>query len=628
MNMDLQYEPVFEISEDIFNLVEQSFALPKYANITDFFKGGFELTASDVLKRFDVSYSPWILELCKWFDDPRVEKIYLVQGSQTGKTSFQMGALLYISQYVYGNPRVIWIQSTDDEAEQFIAKRLKPFLDEAGREDTKGKRWKNSYFTVFNSDVKVGAGQSHSSQRCLPCKYVIGDECGIWKTPLDYSWQRTRVFENDGRKGIYATTPPFDSTHHSWLLATAAAFYRWYVPCLNCEKFQAMSFANIKFREAKRKNGKWDIDKIREIARYECPFCGDTWDESKKLEIITQGKPVCVDPNNDYKETKPHIVSSKTMQISGLYSFFTSFGAIAATFIEKKQAGPESLKIFFTDELAESPKMMGKTHKQDSMRKYCDVERINGDKLWDCEFFTAGVDVQQKGELYCVVQGWRAGAPGSGHMLKYGVIDWKDNQGNPTWIELTKFMADYLDNMAVICIDASDGVVWKDVLDFCDIEGHPYYPLKEFPLQTIAVKKSETKDSDTEVYKVNSHMIKDYIESAFNRAPGSSGAWSFPANTSSMFFEHLANEHKVEEKRGTKIVKVWKPKYDKAPQHYFSAYVYSVAAMYLDRHQLIFSGSTEEKQQASIEPAQQQETTEQKEGVDWIGLRQEFWPGN
>ena len=119
----------FCIDQDIYNLTEESFALPKYANITNFFNDGFELPEGEVLKRFDISYSPWILELCGWFTDPLVEKLYLVQGSQTSKTSFLMGVLLFVSQYIYGNPRVMWIQSTDDEAELFISKRLKPFLD-------------------------------------------------------------------------------------------------------------------------------------------------------------------------------------------------------------------------------------------------------------------------------------------------------------------------------------------------------------------------------------------------------------------------------------------------------------------------------------------------------------------
>ncbi|MCK5614106.1 phage terminase large subunit family protein [Candidatus Pacearchaeota archaeon] len=554
----------------------------KFQCLEDFFIDGFKLTDDDRFKNFRLEYSPWISELCKWFDDPETPWIYLVQGSQTTKTTFLMGVLLYIAQYVRGAVPVLWVQSVEEEAKLFVTERLRPFLDEAGQAAIKKRSWKQTAFRVFNAAVKIGYATTKVTLRSKPARFVIGDECSLWKETIAYTKKRTRTFAGK-RKGIYATTPPEDGEHHSWREATAGNFYQWWVPCPECLEFQGLKFSQLKWCE-KDPEG-WDFDKVKESARYNCEHCGAKWDESYKLKLINAGKAVCI----DYKTGKPKKASnsdSKTMQVSSLYSLFSTWGEVACMFLEAKAAGPQTLKVFFTDELAEPAGDLGTSFIESELAKFIKTGHEETPEVYN--LYTAGIDVQRLGVLYYVIMGWKAGAIVSGHVLSYGVIPWKDEEGRDDWSPLLEVMANYK-AVQVATIDSSDGEVTTIIYDFCNWAGAPFVPLKDSAQATEKVKykiievTKRTKQRQTQgqrVLVVNSNQLKDDMAAAFRRLPGEPGAWSFPPNTSEEFLRHLTNEHRTfEKKRGGRTVSVWRPKYKGAPQHYFSAQVYAAAAM-------------------------------------------------
>ena len=111
-----------EVIEEQLNTLEE-------IKILDFFKSGFTLTSDDRFAKFDLSLSPWIAALCEWFDDPKTDWIFLIQGSQTCKTTFMMGVLLHVSQNISGAVPCLWVSSLEEEAKIFVSDRLKPFLE-------------------------------------------------------------------------------------------------------------------------------------------------------------------------------------------------------------------------------------------------------------------------------------------------------------------------------------------------------------------------------------------------------------------------------------------------------------------------------------------------------------------
>jgi len=568
------------VVDEFYNIIENALILPEFGTIQEFFEHGFNLTDDDRFKKFELRYSPWITLLCDWFDDFNVDWIFLIFGSQTSKTTFMMGALLYISQYVDGACPALWVMSTENEVRDFVKDRLRNFLDESGKEAIKGNNWKISSFRLYNSSVKCGYASNKTTLRTKPCRFVFGDECGLWRESTSYIKKRTRTFAGK-RKGIFATTPPDNPNHHSWKEATIGNFYQWWVECPNCKKIQAILFKHLRWTGKDKTTGAWDYKEVLESTKYQCPFCLAYWDEKNKLNTINTGVGICVDPET-YKQVEPTGLKQKTLQISALYSIFTTWGQLAVDFLTAKKGGIESLRIFMTDELAETIKEQGESIQPNKLSKY-EANRSKG-FIAGYDIYTAGIDVQRKGELFWVVVGWKKGSVYSGHILDYGIASWKDENNKANWNGLMKTFQPFLSNIYRCTIDASDGLVTQEIQDFVTWAGSPFMALKD--RGSTYSKKLEFKDTHKgiagnrkhkfveKIMFINSGLIKDEIATALTRHPLANGAWTFPKGTELRFYQHLGNEIRINQKGKYK----WIPKYSNAPQHWFSALVYATVA--------------------------------------------------
>lgn len=564
----------------------------------EFFERGFSLTEDDTLDYYDIDYSIWVNFLCRLFDDWDVETINLIQASQTGKTSFQMGILKYISKYLQGGVPVLWVQSTESQAVGFIQDRLKPFMDKNIDESIKNGRWKQEFFRVGKAAVKVAYSTTRETYVERPARIVIGDEVVKWGrgklTPIEVLYltkKRSRTFKGK-RKHLYSTIPPYNREDPIWIEFTENSdFYQWWCPCPNCKEEHPLLFKDLRFKEAKI-NGKWDIGKIKQFVRYSCPHCSFEWKDEEKRKIILNGRAVCVDANT-YERKDPVIKTSVTLQISAMYSNFTDFSYLAEEFIKAKKSGWDALKTFFTDELAEPPPQQSDNEiKFSTLKSYIDEELNQGELPRKTSIITAGIDVQRSGEMYFSVVAWSPGAYPSAHLVDCGIVSWLDDKGQPNFEYIKSAMQKYLSlgiPIENIVLDGTDGVVLDILYAFTTKIGRPWMVLREQNKQKIKVKFSHLSDEKQRksglkrqnIMNVNSHMVKNYIEQSLlfkeeNR-------WSFFNSCPDDFFYHCNNEHRVSEKRGGRVVEVWKPKYSKAPQHYFSSYVYAICCRFNPR---------------------------------------------
>src|SRR3972149_889595 len=542
------------IDQWILDEIEKAFDLPKFSTFKEFLQSGFALNKEDRLSKFQLEFTPWHSTVADWLDDQKTEWVYLIQGSQTGKTILQMAFLLYVSQRDYS--RVIWVQSTEEEAKQFITERLRPYIEGYDSEAIQKKGWRIESFKILKTRVKVGYATNEQTMRSVPAQYVIGDECAVWKHPIALLKKRTRTYTGS-RKGIFSTTPPRDGNHHSWQEAKSANFYRWYVACPSCKQHQPLVFANLKWEG---KDGwAWDFGKVRESARYQCAVCKVQWHDSQKLAIINQGKAVCVNPNDDYKECEETENTARTLQISSLYSIFTSWGELACNFIQAKHEGPESMKIFITDELAEVPINVEtiESLRDSDLAKYIDASRQSG-FVPGYRVYTAGVDIQRNGELYVVVVGWKDGVIPTGHVLKCDVVSWQGGGFKEKWCHLLEFFSQYQSYLSRVALDATDGMVCQDIFDFCNYTGRPYIPLKDSTtlhlktcLKTINPEVNGKKTNRTQTVLIaNSDKIKDDLAASFQRNPGEVGAWAFPGDVPNYFLKSLTMEHRTTDRFG------------------------------------------------------------------------------
>lgn len=567
---------------DLFSGYDLALRTDRVGSTLEFFEKGFELSSDDRLKFFDIKFSPWIRELCRWFDDPETQFINLFCGSQISKTLFMMGLLLYVSQNIPGAVPCFWCSSNKEEAKQFVAKRLRFFLDNAG--GINDNDFSSTYFKVFNSSVKVGWASAKSAMRSKPCRFVFGDEVGVWIETIAYALKRTRTF-GEKAKGVFATTPPEDEKHHSLGTMLSALFYQWWIPCHSCGFEQALTWPQIKWEPKEP----W-------TARLICKNCKKEIEEKRKVEWLNAGKAVCVDTENYERIDKPEKNRSKTMQISGLYSVFTKFSTLAETFIKNNKEGIKAQKTFFTDELAQIPKNIKKSKikiDRQILSRFIDSSRDSGIKEEKYRLYTMGVDVQRS-DVYYVLSGWEAGTIPSGHVLEYGFMNWKGLNGAIDWNQLIELYEKYRDYVYAIGIDSSDGVVTQDIYDLCSSMGARWIPIKDIGKLSKSTPSGHNKvyfkavqsrrnNKQYRVLFVNSASIKDDIAAAFTRVPGSQGSWSFHSATEEEFLKHLSNEYREDDN----FISSWKPKYSGAPQHWLSSLVYSTAIMETSRKKLI-----------------------------------------
>lgn len=560
--------------------LEAAYDVPKFSTFAAFLQHGFSLNKEDRFARFDFKYSPWVRTIASWIDSATVEWVYLIQGSQTCKTTVQMAFLLYVSQK---EPcRLLWVQSTEEEAKQFITERLRPYIDGYDSEAITKRSWRIESFRVFKARVKVGYASNEQTLKTVPAAYVVGDECAMWKHAISLVKKRTRTFTGK-RKGLFATTPPKNGTHHSWQEAKEADFYQWWVPCPKCSEYQPLTMSGLKWGG---KDGEgWNYEVVKATAYYECRACKAKMYERDKLDIINRGKAVCVSPDNNFKPVADKNNTAKTLQVSALYSVFTTWGEEACLFLQAKHAGVDALKIFITDELAEVPNNVEASEnlKDYELAKFIDGSRQSG-FLTGYDLYTAGTDVQRNGELYVVLVGWKKGVIPTGHVLVADVVQWCGGNFAEKWARLLSFAAPVGQMLARMAIDATDGLVSQDIFDFCNYAGRQFVALKD---STNLHVKTSLKRIDQEVggkktgrqqlvLVANSDKIKDDLASAFARPAGEVGSWSFPSDIAPEFLKALTMEHRVTEKSGKSS---WKPVYVHAPNHYFSALVYACAAM-------------------------------------------------
>lgn len=580
----------------LLNIFLDSIQPPKHKSFLEFLEAGFPLNSEDRLSRYDIEITPWHRELAKWADDPEVDWINLIQGSQTAKTTFMMAFLMYVAQ---GDPcRVFWVQSTEDEAKIFIKDRLRPYIDNYDPSAINTKTWKTESFKVLNARVKVGYGTAEASLRSTPAPYVIGDEFSVWKLPVTLLKKRTRTFAGGKRKGIFGTTPPRSKKHHSWKEVLNSSFYRWFVPCPDCGEFQALEMKGLKWEG--REGEFWNYETVAKSARYQCIACKSFWGESQKLSILNKGKAVCVDPENNYIQCEPRTNSAKTMQVSALYSVYTPWGDLAVSFLKAKHGSREEFEYFITDELAEIPETPaeeGESLEDLSLLRFVDTRRKRG-FVEGYDLYTGGADVQRLGELYWSVLGFKAGAVISAHLLDFGIVSWLDANGEPKPDDLLNAVAPYHSYLYRFPLDATDGVMKQEIEDLVAFLGDPFIALQDLGKQQVKIKFSTLiprggQKVGQQILSINSGLVKNEIMTAFSRAPGLENSFTFPSDVSKDYLRSLSTEQRVlNEKTGRKM---WQKKTFHAYNHYFSSMVYAWAAMEDVRYKLQKTIEREEK---------------------------------
>lgn len=542
-------------------------------------------------EHYDLELSPWVRLIFEWWLDPEVDWIYLIQGSQTSKTTTMMGLALYAAKHQPGP--AMWVMNVEDEADKFVVQRLKPFLEAADTTTrTKFKRdWRKLDLRIFGRMLlHVAWATSGRRLRSWPCRYLFGDEVGIWPAsltnvgdPLEYVKKRTRRYRTLGRKGVFATTPS-DESHPSWVAATLAQFYRWWVHCPECDAAQALTFDRVRFDHCRRKDGTWDKLRVRSTTFYECPECSARIVDSQKAGMIAGGAGVCVEPGTGKPQTPEPGNRSRTLQIPAAYSLFTPWGELAASFLEAKEKGPEQLRIWVTDEAAEPWREPTDSPGRDTLRACIDADRAVGAVPDEAPVvaLATGIDVQHR-ECYWTT--WAFALAQRSYLLDWGIVPVTLESGLSM---LDEIIARDYDGWQVeqTFIDAADGAMTQTVYDWTARFGPNVAPCRGrttgrnsrlvYPMVLDPAKSKARVAKGTILYHVLTAHWRAALHDRIRVARGEASELRLPGAVSDEVLDHLLAWERVRITKSGQVIVDWRQR--RLADHFLDASIYAHAA--------------------------------------------------
>jgi phage terminase large subunit GpA-like protein len=556
------------------HLIHDSFKRQSEIDITNWCEANLRFdTAFDAASLYRISKTPWHNTVFNWLADSETRTITVISSTQTGKSTFLIGALLYCLQMNPG-PALLCL-STEDTCRQFF-KRFSATLEASFPGALPQDFSENLGGLIGQSYLTLAWSTSKARLKSRPCKYIFADETAEYRTSLSTLAARTKAFKN--HKIIYSTSPELES-EQTWQLANhGSQFYRMHFKCIFCNHYQPLEFKNLKFDHCKNDLGKWDYERVQTDTHYQCCNCNHGIPQRYQEEIISTGKAVCSTPERSAQR--------KALKLSALDSCMKSWGQIARAYLEMR-ATPEDQREFTTGWLGDPWKPTTKALRGKLVQERFEDHQYNTAPQ-NTKYLLAATDVQGKGETYTVVRAFLedgrsvlisavklhdASMPALLDQLWHTVLNREyDIQGQTE--KKIKITAS--------TIDSGDGNNTALIYKFCLQHRNRVIPIKgaDRVRQAFNLKASSVdKFPNTEIpiipplplWHIKTSSYRDLVVQNYNLSMTESSAFLVAQNCPLEYFKHLEAWEIIKDRKGTH----WKQVHSN--DHYLDAECYCIA---------------------------------------------------
>jgi phage terminase large subunit GpA-like protein len=390
----------------------------------------------------DYPYHRGILERT---DDPRIQEVVVVAGTQVGKSV--MGRSWFLCRLATQPGNAIFASSTEKLARQTAGDVLWPMLADCSVTrpyvPASEKLRATDQMRTRTATIRVAWSGSATTLGDWPARWGLAGEVDKWS--LNQSDEADPLLLFDKRFGAQPEyqwwkegTPTYQETSRLWRLLIGGSNERLNVPCPLCGGYQELQVGNGKGGGIcwdRGADGKHDALIALRTARYRCAKCGKEWGDEYRMPAVRAGVWVpegChVDDRSGKLEGEPlRPWPRASFQLSRLYSPRTTWGKLAREFVEC--AGQPGLLQDFYNSTLGLP--------WQSQRRRAKWEEVAGrlvgrHELGVCPegaiFVTAGIDVQLAHFFY-VVSAW--GLRATGWCVGLGIAQ--------TWDELRRKVLD------------------------------------------------------------------------------------------------------------------------------------------------------------------------------------------
>ncbi|MCU1324661.1 MAG: phage terminase GpA [Bryobacterales bacterium] len=228
-----------------------------------------------------------------------VEIIVLMKAAQGAGTEVLLNVLgCIMDRYPAGAMLVL---PTTGTAKKFVRTRLDPMIEICPvlREAVAKPRSREASNTTTMKEfhgcqLLITGANSGPDLRSFPSKYALCDEINGYPldldhegSPVDLVIQRTGSFR--GRKIGLVSTPTLDGMCEisKWHVKGDQRLYM--VPCPLCGREQALIFGSDRVKQGRPGGLRWPKGSPDQV-RYQCEYCGDEFEEWRKIEALSRGE--------------------------------------------------------------------------------------------------------------------------------------------------------------------------------------------------------------------------------------------------------------------------------------------------------------------------------------------------
>lgn len=503
-------------------------------------------------------------------DDIRI--IDWLKCARVGYTKILMAAAGYFVSYMRRSGAIY--QPTDTDAQEFSKAEIDPMIRDCkairdafkGDVDRRGKDNTLDMKAFMGALLYIRGAHTPRSFRRLTIDWVFYDELEGFERDIGEEGDPVqlgdaRISNSAYPKSVRGSTPRLK--HDSLIQGEAERakhFFRYRVPCLECEWYQALLFGQLR----------WDRDDANSV-RYVCEHCEHSLEYQDLGEMLERGfwgtddghtirDGQLVDPDGKLIDWSRHIA----FHIWAAYSPFFKWSELVEEWFEamaaNKQGDVRKLKTFTNTRLAESWEEIGEQVAYDSLfSKREDYTRPPEKAL----LLTATWDVQDD-RLEGEVIAWGRGEESWG--VEYRVI-----YGDPTqrevWEELEVVIGQKFDTedgrtlqIAGVAIDS--GHLADHVYQFYKSTRHPRVyivkgaqsadaPIVSAPHQ----RKSGRSKSPVPLFMFGTNICKSITYRRLALDGSGPGRMHFPMSYDEDYFRSLTAERKLlKRRRGFEVV--------------------------------------------------------------------------
>jgi len=516
----------------------------------------FSNLVSPLPGRYSTNSTPYVRAVLEAASNPRTRHITMCWSAQSSKTTTALIMMYYSIANDPGN--ILLVRPSLQAAKSLSENKIQIVINE-NKALSKHKTNDKDDFTKTAMKLKNMVifirGASANQLSAESCKLVILDETDKYeeyredKAEADLvslAYERTKFYKNHLKVDVSTPTIP---DGRIWQLYNEGDMCLYQVPCPHCGIYFNFEMKHFKF----------DKDKPKTTAHFECPYCGEKITEKYKHKMMQKGFWQSKEENPD--------IEHRSFQLPEFYSPITKWGELAVKFL-KAQARAKigdfgQLHNFINSSLAEPWNVLENASRDVEQLLALQDNRVAGTVPDEAVGITIGIDTQDN-YFECTIRAWGA-------------------ENMESWLVLHKVLPDFeaIKNIMQSEFPSVDGdKIFKITGGLIDSGGHRTAEVYEFCRRNRSLRLRPSKGMRTmtrsfelskldkypngnpmpgglKLVKVNTTFHKDMLAGKLSLDIDEAGAFRLHSNVDADYLKHMCAE--VRDKKG-----VWQcPKHKK-----------------------------------------------------------------